>query len=68
MEGLVWNLVHQKLKSITSVLQTKGHHQELKHPKGGDDGGLMYVLLLNLHLIIPLLQNQIRKNNRTTVP
>ena len=33
--------------SITNVSQAKRHHQKLKHPRGGDDGGLLDVLLLN---------------------
>ena len=35
------DLVHQALKSITSISQTKCHHQELNHPKEGDNGGLV---------------------------
>ncbi|KRX15936.1 hypothetical protein T07_6614 [Trichinella nelsoni] len=43
------------------VEQSKGHHFELVQPKGGGEGRLLLILLLDLHLPVSACQVQGRK-------
>ena len=47
------------LRCVTSVLKSKRHPQELVHPKGGDDGGLLDVLLSHRDPVITLLESSL---------
>ena len=58
------NLIHKALEHLTSASEAKGHVKEFKHPKRGDDGGLLDVLRRNRHLIVTFLEVQLGEHCR----
>ena len=62
------NLIHKVLECVTSISKTKGHAKKFKHPKGGDDGGLLDVLRRNWHLIVTFLEVQLGEHRRPINP
>ena len=55
------DLVHQPLKRLSRVLQTKGHPKKLEKAKRCDDGGLFDVFWGHWNLVVSAHQVQDRK-------
>ena len=58
-EKIPQNLIHKELEHVTSISEAKGHANKFKHPKRGDDGGLLDVLRRNLYLIVPFWRSRL---------
>ena len=61
-------MIHKVLKYVACISKSKGHQQELVHPKGGDDGSLLDVLRSNRYLVLSLLEVKFREHSRTVNP
>ena len=49
------HLIYQVLKGIAGIVESKGPPQNLKNPKGSDDGSLLYILRSHRNLVGSLL-------------
>ena len=56
------------LERVAITPKAKRHSQELIHPKGGDDGGLLDVLQRHRYLIVSFLEVQLGEPSRTGNP
>ena len=56
-------LVHEALKSHSSILQPEWHPKEFKETKRSDDGRLLYIRGVDRNLVVALLEVELAEDS-----